>query len=790
MHSNDDKREWIDPAQGLSDSQVQERIDAGCVNTQDERITKSYEEIFRDNVLTLFNLINAILAGLIIFIGSFKNLLFLGVVISNLVIGILQEIRAKRVLDKLSLITQPYLKVLRNGKEMELHMDDIVLDDILCLSTGSQVCADAMVVEGRLEVNESLVTGESDIIVKHMHDTLYSGSFVVSGQAKVQVQHVGKDNYAATIMKDAKTFKKHKSQLRDSINFIIKTIGIIIIPVGILLFSKQFFLTESTLPQAIVSTVAALLGMIPEGLVLLTSVALAVGSINLAKRKTLVQELYCIETLARVDTLCLDKTGTITTGDLKVEALLPLCDEAETDMEYIRSFLHYSDDNNATYQALCAQISPCAVHEPKARIPFSSLRKWSSAYFEGYGSLVMGAPEKLLEKLDTSFSAIMEEGKRMVVIGRCAQVIDKDAPLPIIQPLYAVIFTDTIRPHVEKTLQFFREEDVNIKIISGDHITAVSAIARQAGLHNWNACLDMSGIGDDPFVIEQLAEQYAVFGRVTPLQKKLLVQALQKKGHAVAMSGDGVNDMLALKEADCSIAIAQGSDAVKQMSQIVLLDSDFSALPMILKEGRRVVNNATRVAGVFFIKTIYSILLSVLCIVMNLPFPFIPIQITLIDLAIEAFPSFLTMLEPDHRKVNGDFLSTVLRNALPNAIAIVYSFLAIEFMSDGFSIRYDEAVTMMYVCVAVISMLAVYHSSRPLNRLRTLICICMTAGFILAILLFHNLLHITLLSFRLLILTAILALSAILVRQILMLLLPWIPGLRPQPNNARQHSLS
>ena len=330
MHSNDDKREWIDPAQGLSDSQVQERIDAGCVNTQDERITKSYEEIFRDNVLTLFNLINAILAGLIIFIGSFKNLLFLGVVISNLVIGILQEIRAKRVLDKLSLITQPYLKVLRNGKEMELHMDDIVLDDILCLSTGSQVCADAMVVEGRLEVNESLVTGESDIIVKHMHDTLYSGSFVVSGQAKVQVQHVGKDNYAATIMKDAKTFKKHKSQLRDSINFIIKTIGIIIIPVGILLFSKQFFLTESTLPQAIVSTVAALLGMIPEGLVLLTSVALAVGSINLAKRKTLVQELYCIETLARVDTLCLDKTGTITEGNMQVERIQALnADEKE-----------------------------------------------------------------------------------------------------------------------------------------------------------------------------------------------------------------------------------------------------------------------------------------------------------------------------------------------------------------------------------------------------------------------------------------------------------------------------
>ena len=775
---------------GLTQKQVEERIRNHQRNSVSHSITKTHGQIFKENICTLFNLLNILIALGLVLVNAWSNLFFLVVIICNIVIGILQELHAKKLVDDLSLLMRQKVSVMRDGVVCSVDVQDLVVDDIMVLSSGEQIVCDAVLIQGEAEVNEALLSGESDPIHKRKKDQLLSGSSIISGKCYARIIHVGEENYANRIASEVKEVRAVNSRLLNAMKRITRLSGYAIIPLGILLFLEAWGFRGDSIQESVITSSAALLGMLPKGLVLLISVSLAVGVSRMAKHKVLIQDLYSLETLANVDTLCLDKTGTITTGDLKVEALLPLCDEAEIDMEYIRSFLNYSDDNNATYQALCAQISPCAVHEPKARIPFSSLRKWSSAYFEGYGSLVMGAPEKLLEKLDTSFSAIMEEGKRMVVIGRCAQVIDKDAPLPIIQPLYAVIFTDTIRPHVEKTLQFFREEDVNIKIISGDHITAVSAIARQAGLHNWNACLDMSGIGDDPFVIEQLAEQYAVFSRVTPLQKKLLVQALQKKGHAVAMSGDGVNDMLALKEADCSIAIAQGSDAVKQMSQIVLLDSDFSALPMILKEGRRVVNNATRVAGVFFIKTIYSILLSVLCIVMNLPFPFIPIQITLIDLAIEAFPSFLTMLEPDHRKVNGDFLSTVLRNALPNAIAIVYSFLAIEFMSDGFSIRYDEAVTMMYVCVAVISMLAVYHSSRPLNRLRTLICICMTAGFILAILLFHNLLHITLLSFRLLILTAILALSAILVRQILMLLLPWIPGLRPQPNNARQHSLS
>ncbi len=775
---------------GLTKKQVEERIKNHQKNSVSQSITKTRRQIFKENICTLFNLLNILIALALVLVHAWSNLFFLAVIACNIIIGILQELHAKKLVDTLSLLMRQRASVMRDGVLCSVDAQDLVVDDIMVLSSGEQILCDAVLIQGEAEINEALLSGESDPIHKRKRDQLLSGSSMISGKCYAQVVHVGEDNYANRIANEVKEFRAVNSRLLNAMKRVTKLTGYAIIPLGILLFLEAWGFRGDSIQVSVITSSAALLGMLPKGLVLLISVSLAAGVSRMAKHKVLIQDLYSLETLANVDTLCLDKTGTITTGDLAVEAIHPLSDETETDMDYIRSFLYYSDDNNATYQALCEKISPRAVYEPQARIPFSSLRKWSSAYFEGYGSLVMGAPEKLLENMDASFSSVMEEGKRLVVIGRCTQVISKDAPLPSIHPLYAIVFTDTIRPHVEETLQFFREENVEIKIISGDHITAVSAIARQAGLHNWNACLDMSGIGDDALVIDQLAEQYSVFGRVTPLQKKLLVQALQKKGHAVAMSGDGVNDMLALKEADCSIAIAQGSDAVKQMSQIVLLDSDFSALPVILKEGRRVVNNATRVAGVFFIKTTYSVLLSILCILMNLPFPFIPIQITLIDLAIEAFPSFLTMLEPDHKRVDGDFLSTVFCNALPNAFAIVFSFLAIEFMRDGFSIRYDEAVTMMYGCVAVISMLAVYHSSRPLNRLRALVCICMTAGFILAILLFHELLHITLLSLRHLVLTAILALSAVLVRQILMLLLPWIPGLRPRQKGARQHSLS
>lgn len=775
---------------GLQQKQVEERILKHQKNSASRSITKTRHQIFKENICTLFNLLNILIALALILVNAWFNLMFLAVIFCNISIGILQELHAKKLVDQLSLLMSQKVSVMRYGRLLQIDAQELVLDDIMVLSSGEQIICDALLVQGEAEINEALLSGESDPVHKRAGDQLLSGSSLISGKCYARVLHVGEDNYANRIASEVKEVRSVNSRLLRAMKQVTRLTGIAIIPLGLLLFLEAWGIRGDSLQESVITSSAGLLGMLPKGLVLLISVSLAAGVGRMAKHRVLVQDLYSLETLANVDILCLDKTGTITTGDLKVEAMRTLHGYTQKDMEYIQSFLYHSDDNNATYQALCESFGTKAVYTPVSRIPFSSVRKWSSVTFADYGTLIMGAPDKLLPTLDPSFTEAMEEGKRILLIGRCKNELVEDQPLPAVVPLCAVVLSDTVRPNVEKTLQFFKEEGVEIKVISGDHITAVSAIARKAGLHSWNACVDMSSVGNDVKTIEQLAGQYSVFGRVTPIQKKLLVQSMQKQEHSVAMSGDGVNDMLALKEADCSIAIAQGSDAVKQMSQIVLLDSDFSTLPLLVQEGRRVVNNATRVAGVFFIKTIYSVLLSIICIGMNLPFPFIPVQITLIDLAIEAFPSFLTMLEPDHKKVSGDFLTTVLRNALPNAIAIVFSFLSIEYMREGFSIRYEEAVTMMYLCVSVISMLSVYRSLRPWNRLRALVCLCMTAGFVLAIVLFHNLLHITMLSYRLGILSVILIMSAILLRQILILLLPLIPALRPEKRKSRQHSLS
>lgn len=755
MHSNDDKREWIDPAQGLSDSQVQERIDAGCVNTQDERITKSYEEIFRDNVLTLFNLINAILAGLIIFIGSFKNLLFLGVVISNLVIGILQEIRAKRVLDKLSLITQPYLKVLRNGKEMELHMDDIVLDDILCLSTGSQVCADAMVVEGRLEVNESLVTGESDIIVKHMHDTLYSGSFVVSGQAKVQVQHVGKDNYAATIMKDAKTFKKHKSQLRDSINFIIKTIGIIIIPVGILLFSKQFFLTESTLPQAIVSTVAALLGMIPEGLVLLTSVALAVGSINLAKRKTLVQELYCIETLARVDTLCLDKTGTITEGNMQVERIQALNADEKEILLILANMMDALQDDNATAQAI-RRHTPQEYEAFRVlhTLPFSSARKLSAVSFENRGTYIMGAYEFVNGSENAELQAEIDKqaslGNRVLVLAHSKEAMEQE-PAKNNTVIALILLSDPIRLEAPQTLDYFLSQGVDVKVISGDDPRTVHEIAHKANLKNYERYVDASTLKDED--IPEAVKAYTVFGRVSPMQKKLMIRALKEQGHITAMIGDGVNDVMALKEADCSISVAQGSEAAKNIANLVLLDNNFASMPHIVDEGRRVINNIQRAASLFLVKTTFSTILSILTLFFMSRYPFEPIQLTLISSCTIGIPSFFLALEANHARVEGNFLINVLGRALPGALCVVLSILYVNISSLFFQMTAAAMSTMCVLLTGTSSLIVLYRVCTPFTRKRLLIFSSMTALFVACIVFLPGIFSLVRLSYMQFVLT-------------------------------------
>ena len=741
MNASDNHQEVIDLSSGLTEEQVKQRIDAGCVNTSEDRITKSYKDIWKDNIFTLFNLINAILAGLIIFIGSFKNLLFLGVVVSNLVIGIFQEVRAKRVLDKLSLITKPYIRVLRNGKEVELHMDDLVLDDIAYLSTGSQVCADAIVREGKLEVNESLVTGESDIICKQAGDSLYSGSFVVSGLAKVQIEHVGKDNYASTIMADAKTFKRHKSQLRDSINFIIKTIGIIIIPLGILLFCKQFFITESTFAEAVVSTVAALLGMIPEGLVLLTSVALAVGSINLARRKTLVQELYCIETLARVDVLCLDKTGTITEGNMQVEDLLPLQGTKEEAMEILANMMKALEDDNATALAIRNFVQKEQTSfQPLHILPFSSARKLSAVSFKEQGTYLMGAYEFINEQKDPVVTSQIEDqanlGNRVLVLAHHEGDIQEDVIPKQNTVLALIILSDPIRKEAPKTLDYFLSQGVDVKIISGDDPRTVHEIAHKAHLKNYDRFIDMSTIHDED--IPQAVQEYTVFGRVSPMQKKLMIKALKDQGHITAMIGDGVNDVMALKEADCSISVAEGSEAAKNIANLVLLDNNFANMPVIVDEGRRVINNIQRAASLFLVKTTFSTILSILTLFFMSRYPFQPIQLTLISSLTIGIPSFFLALEANHARVEGNFLINVLGRALPGALCVVLSIIYVNIAACFFTISPDAMSTMCVLLTGASGIVVLYRVCSPFTTKRLLIFSIMTTLFVLAVVFLPN----------------------------------------------------
>lgn len=754
---------------GLTTEEVMTRHKQGHKNIIEQSITKTKGQIIKENVCTLFNLLNGLIALALLLVGAWTNLVFLAIIIANVLIGIFQELHAKKLVDELSLLMVPSIKVLRDTKEQVITVESLVLDDIMILESGVQICCDSVVVLGEVEVNESLLTGESDAIHKVAGSELLSGSSVISGKCYAKVIHVGNDNYASKIANEAKQLRAVNSELLSSMNKVTKVTSYMIIPLGIILFLEAYVLRGNAIDTAVISSSAGLLGMLPKGLVLLISVSLAAGVAKLAKQKILIQDLYSLESLAHVDTLCLDKTGTITNGFMKVEYVYELEKHTRDVDDYIGSFLYYSDDNNATNQALCEHFKQNSNYQPVHKIPFSSVRKWSAVEFDNGMTYIMGAPEKLMKEMSADMTRDIQAGKRIIVIGRTQNQVIKDADLPEIQPLYALVLSDTIRDHVQETLAYFKAEGVDIKVISGDHVDAVSAVARKAGLANYKACIDMSQVADDDF--DMIVNRYSVFGRVTPKQKKLLVQALQRQGHSVAMTGDGVNDMLALKEADCGIAIAQGSDAVKQIAQVVLLNSDFSSLPHILLEGRRVVNNMTRVSGVFFIKTIYSIVLSLLCAIGNFPFPFIPIQITLIDAAIEAFPAFLTLLEPNTKPIRERFLPTVFMKSLPNSLAVLFCILTILYMSNTFDINAFEAETMMYICVALISMQAVIKSCLPLNKLRILVCSCMVMGFTMAIVLFHQLLELTYISYRLCILTLIIVLAGFLVERIVSLLL-------------------
>lgn len=728
---------------GLSQSEVQERVQAGKQNDYEENIAKTNKEIIIDNVFTLFNLLNLLIALCLAFVGAFSNMFFLAIIFINVMIGIIQEIRAKNLVAKLSIVAKEQVSVLRDGQEIPIDATELVMDDLVILHAGQQVPSDMEVVSGKAEVNEALLTGESDLIEKEPGSEMLSGSYLASGRVFARVIHVGKDNYAVKIANEAKTHKPIQSELVDSIRKVSKFTSYVIIPLGIILFIEAFFVRHSAPKEAVVSSAAALLGMLPKGLVLLISIALATAVTKLAKKRILVQSMYSVETLAHVDTLCLDKTGTITEGKMKVQKVKIIDSKYEERFsDLIGSYLNASEDNNITMQALRQAYSSTNAFSARDILPFSSERKWGAMYLEGVGTIVLGAPEKLLDKdsLPQEIIDAQEEGYRVLLLAQSdGNIVNHQ--LPKLNPIAIFEINDPIRKNAEQTLKYLKEEGIDLKVISGDNPVTVSNIARKAGLPGYESYIDLSTLATEAEV-RKAVNEFTVFGRVTPQQKKLLVQELKSQGHVVAMTGDGVNDVLALREADCSIAMAEGDSATRQISNLVLLDSDFTSLPDVLFEGRRVVNNVTKVAGVFFIKTIYSFILSILCGLTTIAFPFAPIQITLIDLAIEGYPIFFLSFEENKRKVNGKFLPTALKRAFPNAMLVLFNIIVVYIYAQVTGLSNIDMVTLMYYLLAGVSIMALIQACLPFNPLRVFLAVTTTIGFYIAAMLFHSILEI------------------------------------------------
>lgn len=799
---------------GLTDEQVNERIEQGKVNADENPNTRTYKQIVRENTLTFFNFLNLVLLVLVLLVGSYKNAFFVCIIIINTLIGIAQEIRAKKTIDKLAILTAKKSIVIREGKKWTVPTEELVLDDLVCLKTGDQVPADAKVLEGSVEVNESLLTGESDNLPKNVGDELFSGSFVTAGEACCQIIHVGKDNYAAQITSEAKEFKRHNSELKNSLNAILKVISIIIVPLGALLFYKQYYIVGNTFKASVVSMVAGVLGMIPEGLVLLTSVALTLGALVLANKKTLVQELYCIETLARVDTLCLDKTGTITEGTMCVERVEPWsesllrnltedkeepdeggmlqdqeiqpenaetqnpdtgsqteADQAENTDEtaalqdiheiedMMGNLMYVLKDQNATIDALRKRFPTKTSMTPEHIIPFSSDRKYSGAVFEDRGTYLMGAaqflfPEGREEILDVC-QKYAQEGLRVLTLAHSSQMAEGTELPADLEPVALLLLTDVIREEAPDTLKFFDSQEVDLKVISGDDPVTVSAIAKRAGLKNAESYVDATTLETEED-LEEAVSKYSIFGRVTPQQKKEMVQALQKQGHTVAMTGDGVNDVLALKEADCSIAMAQGSDAAKNIANVVLLDSNFASMPHIVNQGRRVVNNIRTAASMFLIKTMFSVMLSLLTIFFGNTYPFEPIQMSLISACAVGIPTFLLAQENNYDKIDHTFLRHVFLNAFPAAITISSCVFAIMLVCQNV---YHSNAMLSTACVLVTGwnyMAALKTVYAPLNTYRKVIIYGMQFIFFAAAVIFQKLLALGSLDFGLIILVFIL----------------------------------
>ena len=698
--------------EGLNEKELAYRIKNKDYNYNSNVKTKTIGQIIFYNVFTLFNMLNLSLGVLIFLVKSYKNLLFLGVVVCNTLISIIQEIRSKRAIDKLSIISSMNANVIREGQSKVIDIDKVVLDDIIVYKRGNQVIADSVIKEGCVEVNESLLSGEEKGVTKKEGDTLYSGSFIISGKCIARVDKVAENNYASKIVSEAKYIKKVNSEIMKTLKRIIKIISIVIVPLGIVLFLKQHSLANSTLADAVVNTTAAIIGMIPEGLVLLTSTVLAVSVIRLSKKRVLVEQLYCIETLARVDTVCLDKTGTLTEGMMQVEDVVPLNDKYDY-KEILSSIARNQSDDNPTMEAISRKFNQKTNYTFLEMEPFSSEKKYSSVTFKE-GKYILGAPD-ILDTSDEMKELIEKYSDYRLVLLKNTR-----------DNIALILLKDKIRYKAKSTLEYLKNEGVDIKIISGDNEKIITNIAKRLGFDDIRS-IDMSQ--NKTNMNKKIVEDYNIFARVSPEQKKSLIKALKQNGHTVAMTGDGVNDVLALKEADCSIAMASGSDAARNVSEIVLLDSNFEAIPKIIEEGRRTINNIERSSSLFLTKTIYATLLAIIFLFVPMNYPFEPIQLSLVSTLTIGIPSFILALEPNKNRVQGNFFINVLKKSLPGGLTIVINVISVMVVSKIFNINPNEISTMAVILVAITGFILLYKICYKFNLLRRILFISLIIAF-------------------------------------------------------------
>lgn len=712
-----------DCERGLSSAQVKERIAGGWSNTPVEAPTKTVGQIISGNVFTYFNMLFFIIALALILVGSFNNLSFMVIILVNLMIGIVQEINSKRTLDSLNLLTEPHIKAIRDGREFSVPTEKLVIDDVILLGAGNQICADATVLRGELQVNEALVTGESDEILKRSGDTLLSGSYVVGGSGYARLDAVGGDSFVSKLTLDAKKTKKRETRgMMLSLKILIVIIGILVLPLGAALMLRQHFSLGLSLRDNVTQTAAAIIGMIPEGLYLLVNVTLAVSVIRLARHDTLVHDLGCIETLARVDTLCVDKTGTITDNSMLVSEIVPL--RADVDVRaLVRDLVYNMPDDNITMSALKAYFNGELGRRATEVAPFTSSTKTSAAAFSRGESYILGAPEFILGEDYRAYQKIaspyINDGKRVLLFAQSDALVPSRASKLV--PLALVTLTNPVRPEAADTFKYFTAQGVNVKVISGDNPLTAAAAARDAGIVGYERCIDISELDDDELC--EIAEDYTVFGRVSPNQKRVLIRALKKRGHTVAMTGDGVNDILAMKDADCSIAMASGSDVACRVAHLVLLKSQFSSLPSVVAEGRQVINNIERSASLFLVKNIFSFLLATISIIAVFQYPLQPIQISLVSGLTIGIPSFVLALEKNEKRVRGRFLPNVIYKALPAALTDLIVVIGVILFADAYSIPADMTSSIITILMGLVGFTMIFKLCRPFNKRRVaLIC--------------------------------------------------------------------